>query len=186
MSDPEDGTFGDVLPLSGGAKVDNETLSLLFLHSRRILFTLMSEELDEGCFTALVSSSEVTESNENLLDGLCEGGRPSSIDCNVGAPRLPDARDELLPGGTPSVAAWWDKCSFGKCCDCRSSRCGTSGVEGYRPKGSGESGITGESAFRVVVKEGVLRGGYKPWSSARALCLARVSSDIVPDLLLPF
>ena len=62
------------------------------------------EELDEGCLTALAASSEVTESNENLLEGVCDGGRPSSI-IAIGTPS-PDLIDiaESLPCGMVRVA----------------------------------------------------------------------------------
>ena len=40
--------------------------------------------------------------------------------------------------------------------------------------------MTGESALRAPVMFGGTNAGYKPCSSARARCLARVSSDIVP------
>lgn len=161
--------MGDVLPLSGCPKVDVDERSLLlllillFFHSRRILFTLMREALEEGCFTALVASSEVTESNENLLDGVCDGGRPSSAVCPVGAPSA-----EFLPRGPASS---------GKCCE--SAPSGASGADGYRPKGSGDSGMTGESALRAPPSPRP-RGGYSPCSSASARCRARVSFEIDP------
>ena len=83
--------FGDALPLEGGEWSDTEDLLSLFFQNRRRDFTLTMEELDEGCLTALAASSEVTESNENLLEGVCDGGRPSSI-IAIGTPS-PDLID---------------------------------------------------------------------------------------------
>lgn len=105
------------------------------------------EALDEGCFTALAASSEVTESNENLLEGVCEGGRPSSI-IAIGTPSPSPDLVESLPCGMVRVAddeRDGDGSSEYWCGACRSWD-GCSGVDGKRPNGSGDIGMTGESS----------------------------------------
>lgn len=59
-----------------------------------------------------------------------------------------------------------------------------SASEGYRPNGSGESGMTGESAFVEAPNMlGTVSGGYSPCSSASARCRARVSFEGASDLV---
>ena len=98
------GILGDVRPVTGVAMLvvdDRLSFLSLFFHSRRMVFTLMREELEVGCLTALAASSEVTESNENLLEGVCEGGRPSSVACAIGTP---NPTTEPLSGCMVNVA----------------------------------------------------------------------------------
>lgn len=55
-----------------------EPLFPLFRHNFRILFTLINVDVD-FCDRWLTTSSEVTESTENRLEGVCEIGRSRSV-----------------------------------------------------------------------------------------------------------
>lgn len=97
------GIFGELLPDSGMGLIDPDIDDCLplFLQSRRMLFTLMIDE-ELFCDPDLAASSEVTESNENLLDGVCECVRwlLPTLDCA-------SVNDEVRSGGL----------TMGSCCD---------------------------------------------------------------------
>ena len=87
-------TLGDVRPDSGSACVETEPLLLsLFLHNLRILFIPMIDAVLFCCCcaAAFAASSDDMESMEKRLEGVCDGGRESSVTGIVS--------EELLSGG---------------------------------------------------------------------------------------
>lgn len=154
--------FGDVRPDSGCAieETDDRLLSL-FLHSFLMLFTLISDE--DLLFTpaALAISSEFAESIEKRLEVAWDEGRDSAT--SVGT-----VKDELRSGGVLTTDWVREPVSSGKACETLSSstRRFASASEGYRPNGSGDKGMMGESMLLPAPNRlGTVSGGYSPRSS---------------------
>ena len=115
-----------------------------------------------------MTSSDVTESMENRLEGAREETGLSSIDETVS--------DELRSGAL--TIGCGDSSSKKTCCE--SPKYSASALDGNLPNGSGESGMIGDSDERraYVGPPDGSSAGYRPLSSSMARFRARDSSDI--------
>lgn len=148
---------GELLP-EPGAGWEMEPFVPLFLQNLRIFLTLTMEVLRarESLPGARLFGlwSSVVESNENLLDGAL-----SSL-------MIVEEIEDFL-------ALWVGRVGIPGTAGTGGASSNGTNDEGYLPKGSGESGMTGDSRDR-----GGWRGGYKASSSLR---LAIRSSEMRGD-----